>query len=93
MTNAKAALLTLALLACTPQARVALAELLAEKIACAVAHADLPNDALLVECAVAPGDAEKVLKVVGESRVASAKAANLAASRAGNALCPDGGRK
>jgi len=73
--------------ACTPQARWALAELLAKKIACGVAHQDLPNDDIIKLCALEPGDIPKVLEVVGKSRAAGAQHAADAAARAGAAKC------
>ena len=73
--------------ACTPQARWALAELLAKKIACGVAHQDLSNEEIIKLCALEPGDIPKVLDVVGQSRTASAKYAADAAARAGAAKC------
>jgi hypothetical protein len=69
---------------CTPGARWSAAELLASKIACAVANQDLPNEVILAKCAVQPGDADKILGIVGQSREK--------ASKAGAARC-DGGAK
>lgn len=73
--------------ACTPQARWAVADLLASKIACAVAHQDLPNDMIVKACALEPGDVQRVLAIVGEARSASAKAAENAEMRASAAKC------
>lgn len=67
---------------CTPDARWNAAELLARKIACAVANQDLPNEVILAKCAVQPGDATRVLGIVSSSREK--------ASKAGAARC-DGG--
>lgn len=72
--------------ACTPQARWAVADLLASKIACAVAHQDLTTEQIVVQCAIEPQDVDRIMAIVGESRTASAKAAADASARAG--MCP-----
>lgn len=69
--------------ACTPQARWAVADLLASKIACAVAHQDLTTEQIVVQCAIEPQDVDRIMAIVGESRAASARASAEAAARAG----------
>lgn len=73
--------------ACTPQARWALAELLAKQIACGVEHQDLPNDQIVKVCALDPENVPKVLEVVGQSRAVGAKHAADAAAVAGAKAC------
>jgi 2-methylcitrate dehydratase PrpD len=71
--------------ACNPAAWASAAELLANKIACAVANQDKSDAQIIEKCAVQPGDVERVMTIVGESRQASAKAA----ARASVARCPE----
>lgn len=79
------------LASCSSTAWINAAELLASKIACAIENQDLPNDQIIAKCAVQPGDVERVLAIVGDSRKASAKAAAQAADRASAAKCGDAG--
>jgi len=43
-------------------------ELLARKVQCALAHRHLPNEQILLECAVDPADAKNILDIVGQER-------------------------
>lgn len=71
--------------ACNPAAWASAAELLANKIACAVANQDKGDAQIIEQCAIQPGDVERVMVIVGEARQASAKAA----ARASSARCPE----
>lgn len=53
---------------CTRAQILNAADLLADKITCAIANQDLPDKLIVEKCAVLPGDIEKVLAIVGESR-------------------------
>jgi hypothetical protein len=76
--------------ACTPDARRALLETALDAAACALAHQDLPDEQILKVCAVDAVDAERILRLVGESRRAAATAAvNAEARTGGRPLCPE----
>jgi hypothetical protein len=70
---------------CNPAAWASAAELLANKIACAEANQESGDAQIIEKCAVQPGDVERVMTIVGESRRSSAKAA----ARASVARCPE----
>jgi hypothetical protein len=72
--------LAMVLNGCTPGSRWNAIELLANKIACAVENQDLPNEAILAKCAVQPGDADRVLNIVSQSREKVSKAGALRCS-------------
>lgn len=60
---------------CTPDARRALLETALDATQCAIANMDLPNEKILAVCAVDAADADRILRIVGESRERAAKAA------------------
>ena len=78
--------------ACTTGQALAVTELVTDKVLCALRLQDLPPSEILIRCAIAPEDAERVLRIVGESKAqAAARAASAAAP-----LCPsdvDGGAR
>jgi hypothetical protein len=74
---------------CTAFQRAVVADLLTEKIACAVANMNLPNERIIEVCAIQPGDVQKILQIVGESRKQAAKAAADASARASAGRCED----
>lgn len=59
---------------------LAAADLFAEKAQCAVAHQNLTDAQIVTECAIEPGDVDKVLAIVGDARNQSALEANHAAA-------------
>ena len=75
------AVLVCMLAGCTPQARAAFAELLAKKIACAVAHQDMPIEQMALVCALKPEDVPLAMQAVSEAREAGARQAVQAAAR------------
>src|SRR5262249_11143855 len=89
-----------ALSSCTPDARRALIEQGFDTVQCALANMHLPNDELIVKCAVDTADVDRILRIVGEARAAEAKAAAEAEARgfqagaraagASKPLCADG---
>jgi hypothetical protein len=75
-----------------------LMELLAEKTKCALENMNLPNEEILKRCAIQPGDAERVLELVGKAREEAAREAAAARaderaklSAAAGACAPDAG--
>lgn len=60
---------------CTPEARREALLLTLDAAKCAVAHMNLPNDQILKLCSIEAADAERILKIVGQARDESAKAA------------------
>lgn len=85
---------------CTPDARRALLEQGFDTVQCALANTHLPNDEIAVKCAIETADFERIMRIVGEERQASARAAAEAEARGYEAgvraagtskpLCPDG---
>lgn len=90
------ALLVTTVSACTPDARRALLEQGLDTVQCALANMHLPDDKLVVKCAIKTGDLDRIMRIVGEARQASAKAeargyeAGAHASGSSKPLCPDG---
>lgn len=84
---------------CTPDARRALLEQGFDTVQCALANMHLPNDKLVVKCAIETADLDRIMRIVAEARQASAKAASDAeargyeagarAARASKPLCSD----
>lgn len=64
---------------CTRGQLLNAADLLADKIKCAVANQDLPNEAIFAKCTIQPSDAPKILAIIGESRAAAQRAVSRAA--------------
>lgn len=60
---------------CTPDARRALLETALDATQCALANMDLPNERILQVCAVDAADADRILRIVGEGRERTARAA------------------
>lgn len=79
--------LSMATSSCTPDARRALLETVMDAAKCAVAHQDLADKDILKVCSVDAIDADRILRIVGESRERSAKAALIAETRASAAKC------
>jgi hypothetical protein len=85
---------------CTPDARRALLAQGFDTVQCALANMNLPNEQIAVKCAIETADFDRIMRIVGEARQASAKAAAeaeargyQAGARAGGGsrpLCPDG---
>lgn len=85
---------------CTPDARRALLAQGFDTVQCALANMQLPKDKLAVKCAIETADLERIMRIVGEARQASAKAAaegeargydaGARAAGAAKPLCPDG---
>jgi hypothetical protein len=63
---------TIVAASCTPDARRALLETTLDAAQCALAHQDLPNQQIVTTCAIQAIDAERILRLVGESRKAAA---------------------
>ncbi len=92
--------LFLLITSCTPDARRALLEQGFDTVQCALANMHLPNDKLAVKCAIETADLERIMRIVGEARQASAKAAAEGEARgyeagarsagASKPLCPGG---
>lgn len=55
---------------CTLQKQTALAEILARKVACALAHQGEPDARILAVCAIDPADAPDILTLVSQERAA-----------------------
>lgn len=55
---------------CTLQKQTALAEILARKVACALAHQGEPDARILAVCAIDPADAPNILTLVSQERAA-----------------------
>lgn len=77
-------------IACTPAQGWKLAELLARKVECAIAHQELSDAEILAVCSVDPRDAKTVLDLVTESRKAGARAGCYGGIRLAP-TCADGG--
>jgi hypothetical protein len=60
---------------CTPEARREALLLTLDAAKCAVAHLNLPDDQILKLCAIEAADADRILKIVGQARSESARAA------------------
>ena len=73
-------------LSCTKGQAINATVLFAEKVQCALANSDLPNDKLIAKCAIEPGDVERVLAIVGEHRQGVAHAMKT------GSCGPDGGK-
>jgi hypothetical protein len=92
-------LIVSAVSSCTPDARRALLEQGFDTVQCALANKHLPNDKLVAKCAIETGDLDRIMRIVGEARQASAKAAAEAEARgyeagtraasASRPLCPE----
>jgi hypothetical protein len=63
------------------------ADIAADKAKCVVRYQDLPNEEIFARCALEPGDIERYLDLITESRLAAQRAA---AKAAGESLA-DGG--
>ncbi len=73
--------------ACTPDARRALLEKGFAVLQCALQNMNLPNEEILVRCAVQPEDADRILAIVGEQREAQSEAVVRARHEADSAAC------
>lgn len=69
------------LAACTPDAKRALVEYLADKADCAVRNMNLPDDEILKRCAIDQNDAQQILRIVGGARKEAADEAEQARAR------------
>jgi hypothetical protein len=84
---------------CTPDARRALLEQGFDTVQCALANTHLPNDEIAVKCAIETADFDRIMRIVGDARQASTKAAAEAEARgyeagaraagASKPVCPD----
>lgn len=55
-----------------------IADLFFRKVQCALVHQNLPDEEIVERCAIEPGDVERVMEIVGESRTEAATEAEAA---------------
>lgn len=74
------AMLAVLVCSCTPAARLALIETIAEKGQCAIANMNLPEAQIIAKCALTPEDVPHIIKMVGVAREQNAQRAVEAAA-------------